>query len=109
MSKYRLHFFVCVNNRPPFAKPSCGPAGSPQLLTKLQEEVQQRGLSEEVAVTACSCLGPCESGPMMVVYPEGVWYAGVRVEDVSEIVDSHVMQRQPVQRLRYDWTAQSEQ
>ena len=69
----------------------------------LQEEVEKRDLLNEVKVTGCGCLGPCEEGPIMVVYPEGTWYKKVTADDVSEIVETHIMQRNPVSRLIYKW------
>ena len=56
-----------------------------------------------VAVTGCECLGPCFDGPNLVIYPEGVWYAGVTETDVAEIVDSHLIAGTPVARLLHDW------
>ena len=56
-----------------------------------------------VAVTSTGCLGPCFEGPTIVVYPEGVWYTGVTPDDVPEIVESHMRDGIPVQRLLHDW------
>lgn len=103
MSKYRQHFFVCTNARPPFAKPSCSPSGSNEILTRLKEEVEKHGLKEEVKVTSSGCLGPCEEGPVIVVYPEGTWYKGVTLNDVQEIVEQHILEGKPVIRLVHDW------
>jgi (2Fe-2S) ferredoxin len=100
------HFFVCINNRPPFAKPSCGTRGSAQILQMLQEAVMTRGLMD-VAVTATGCLGPCDQGPTIVVYPEGVWYTQVRPEDVPDIIEEHMVGGKPVQRLEYEWPQMS--
>jgi (2Fe-2S) ferredoxin len=57
-----------------------------------------------VAVTACDCLGPCFDGPNLVIYPEGVWYAGVTAADVQEIVERHLVGGAVVERLRLDWS-----
>ena len=102
MSKPEYHFFVCINNRPPFAKPSCAPRGGNEILMRLKTEIEERQLTH---VRACgsSCLGPCEEGPTVVVYPEGTWYKGVQPEDIAEIVESHVIHNKPVERLLYDW------
>lgn len=102
MGKIKQHYFVCTNARPPFAKPSCGPQNSNQLLMLLQEEVEKRGLFDEIKVTGCDCLGPCEEGPIVVVYPAGTWYRGVTTQDVPEIVESHMLQNRPVDRLFYE-------
>ena len=101
-SKFKRHFFVCQMQRPPAAKPSCGARGSVHVYNGLMEALGgQEDLWETVCVTASSCLGPCFEGPMVVCYPEGVWYAGVRGEDVAQIVEEHMIGGNPVERLRY--------
>ena len=69
------------------------------MLEELRREIVAQGLENDVQITTCGSLGLCERGPNMVVYPEGVWYSGVRVEDVREIVESHFRQGRPVSRL----------
>ena len=69
------------------------------MIEELRREVIAQGLANDVQITTCGSLGLCERGPNMVVYPEGVWYSGVRAEDVREIVDSHFQQGRPVSRL----------
>lgn len=106
MSKFERHFFVCQTQRPPMVKPSCGPRGAGEVLAALQEGLRAHPeLWEKVAVTASGCLGPCADGPSIVVYPEGTWYAGVKKEDVAEIVEQHLVGGRPVERLRYRWPA----
>lgn len=100
--KIRQHFFVCTNTRPPFAGASCG-VESNQILFKLREEVEKRNLTEEIKVTGCDCLGPCDDGPMMVVYPEGCWYKKVKLGDITEIVETHMVQGKVVKNLIYNW------
>jgi (2Fe-2S) ferredoxin len=99
---YERHFFVCVNRRPVGGRASCAARGSEDILAVLE-----RGLAEHpslwgrVHITTTGCLGPCFDGPSLVVYPEGVWYAGVTVADAEEIVASHLVGGVPVERLRY--------
>ena len=69
------------------------------MIEALRREIVAQGLANAVQITTCGSLGLCERGPNMVVYPEGVWYSGVRAEDVPEIVDSHFRQGRPVSRL----------
>lgn len=103
-SKFDRHFFVCQARREPGGKPSCHGRGSEELLNRLMEAVGDRPeLWDKVAVTPSGCLGPCSSGPTVVVYPEGVWYAPVTPADVDEIVQSHVVGGRPVERLRFVW------
>ena len=97
--KYRRHFFVCITNRPPFARPSCGARNAQDLLQALGDEIAALGLGAEVGLSGSTCLGPCETGPTVVVYPEGTWYRRVRPEDAAEIVRSHARDGIPVARL----------
>jgi (2Fe-2S) ferredoxin/ubiquinone/menaquinone biosynthesis C-methylase UbiE len=69
------------------------------MIEELRREVVAQGLANDVQITTCGSLGLCERGPNMVVYPEGVWYSGVRAEDVRELVDSHFRQGRPLSRL----------
>jgi (2Fe-2S) ferredoxin len=104
VSRFERHIFVCQTERPPAGRPSCSGRGGAEILAALSEGVGSRPeLWGKVAVTGCGCLGPCFDGPNLVVYPEGIWYAGVRVEDVSEIIESHMRDGRPVERLRYCW------
>jgi (2Fe-2S) ferredoxin len=101
MSRPAHHVFVCQNERPSEGRPSCGARGAAALFTALQREIGARpALWGRVAVTSCGCLGPCFEGPTVVVYPEGVWYAGVAEADAAAIVDG-LATGQPVERLRY--------
>ncbi|MEN3033784.1 MAG: (2Fe-2S) ferredoxin domain-containing protein [Aquificaceae bacterium] len=98
--QYR-HIFVCVNQRPPgHPMGSCAERGSREVLAKFLESIQSDPeLFMTTLVTPAGCLGPCGMGPTVVVYPEGVWYARVRPEDVSTIVQSHLKEGQPPQNL----------
>ena len=105
MAKIERHFFVCTNQRPQGSggagKPSCGERGA-AILTALQEGLGAHSeLWGRVAITATGCLGPCFEGPTIVVYPEGVWYARVGLEDVAEIVETHMVGGRAVERLVY--------
>jgi (2Fe-2S) ferredoxin len=98
---YRLHVFVCTNERPADSpKPSCKRRGSEAVLTAFKKAIKDEGLLTEVRANESGCLDACDSGISVVVYPEAVWYGGVRVEDVAEIVRSHLLEGRPVERLR---------
>ncbi len=98
----KRHFFVCTNKRPDVApKSSCASSDSEDILFAMREERERRGLSADIYITACGCLGACpERGATMVVYPESVWYTGVTVDDVPEIVERHMIGGEAVDRLR---------
>jgi (2Fe-2S) ferredoxin len=100
MPKIERHFFVCDNARPVGGKPSCGAGGSGEILSALQEGLGRHPeLWGRIAVTPSGCLGPCFEGPTVVVYPEAVWYVGVTLADVPEIVERHMRDGLPVTRL----------
>lgn len=98
MEPFQYHVFICDQHRPE-GIPCCAARGSGKTLEVLRKEIVERGLDDAVQVTACGSLGLCQRGPNMVVYPEGVWYAGVTPEDVPEIVQSHFQQGRVVERL----------
>jgi (2Fe-2S) ferredoxin len=98
--RYSHHIFVCINQRPAgHPKGDCASKGSRDLFQKFQEEIEKRQLWERVAVNGTTCLGPCNLGASVVVYPEGVWYGQVGVKDVEEIMDQHIVGGKPVERL----------
>jgi len=98
MEPFRYHVYVCDQQKPE-GVPCCPARGSRGMMEELRREIVAQGLANDVQITTCGSLGLCERGPNMVVYPEGVWYSGVRAEDVREIVDSHFHQGRPVSRL----------
>ncbi len=98
MEPFNYHVFVCDQVKAEGA-PCCSARGSGKVIEALRREIAARNLEDEVQVTTCGSLGLCEWGPNMIVYPEGVWYAGVQPEDVPEIVRSHFEENTPVERL----------
>ena len=104
MPKPKYHIVVCTNMRPPgHPKPSCGASGSVGILQALTMGVMERGYPPgQVLISGSACLGPCESGPTLVVYPDGVWYGQVKESDVPDILDEHIGKGRPVERLKPD-------
>ena len=98
MEPFRFHLFVCTQQKPEGVK-SCSAGGSTAVLDALDRETQGRGLNHDVQLTTCGCMGLCDEGPVMVVYPEGVWYRRVQPADVAEIVDTHLRGAKPVEHL----------
>jgi len=98
MEPFRFHLFVCTQQKPEGVA-SCPASGSFAVLDVLDRETQARGLSHDVQLTTCGCMGLCDEGPVMVAYPAGVWYRRVKPSDVSEILDTHVGSGKPVERL----------
>jgi (2Fe-2S) ferredoxin/SAM-dependent methyltransferase len=98
MEPFRMHLFVCTQNKPEGIS-SCLASGSLAVLDRMDHEIQARGIGREVQLTTCGCMGLCDEGPVMVVYPQGIWYRRVQLSDVSEIVDAHLCNGKPVERL----------
>ena len=69
-------------------------------LAEAGEELAVRGLKVGIRANKAGCLDQCEHGPTVVIYPEAVWYGGVQPEDVPEIIESHMIKGEPVERLR---------
>ena len=100
MPKFEKHIFICTNQRPEgHAKGSCDASGSGELHQAFKAALAKRGLRGTVRANKSGCLDQCEHGPTVVVYPEAVWYGGVTVADVDEIIGSHIAGGQPVERL----------
>jgi len=81
---------------------SCIQRGAMAVWEEIKKQMEDRVLIDRIRVNSTGCLGPCVSGPSIVVYPDGVWYQGVTPEDVTEIMDEHIMNGRPVQRLMLD-------
>ena len=103
VSKFQHHLFVCVNERPLAGRPSCAARGGREVLAAFAHELAQRGLDGRVGLTSTGCLGPCFDGPTCVVYPEGVWYAGLTPAAATTIISEHIEGHVPVARHRFDW------
>ncbi|MBO4902943.1 MAG: NADH-quinone oxidoreductase subunit NuoF [Lachnospiraceae bacterium] len=92
---YRSHVLVCGGT-------GCTSSGSQEILQNLEQELKKNGLEDEIAIVKTGCHGLCAKGPIMVVYPDAVFYSEVKPEDVAEIVSEHLLKGRPVERLIYD-------
>lgn len=101
MPPFERHIFVCCNQRPPdHPRGCCDPDAGDHLQKVFKKALAERGLNRRVRANRSGCLDQCEHGPTVVVYPDAVWYGGVTEADVAEIVDSHIVNGAPVERLR---------
>ena len=98
---FRSHILVCGGT-------GCTSAKSMEIIARLEEELKEHGLDQEIAVVKTGCFGLCAMGPIMVVYPEQVFYCMVTPDDVPEIVEEHLVKGRPVQRLIYDETLRTD-
>jgi (2Fe-2S) ferredoxin/ubiquinone/menaquinone biosynthesis C-methylase UbiE len=101
MEPFPRHIFVCTQSKPEGVT-SCPTNGAWSVLTALERELLSQGLDNDVQLSTCGCFGLCDEGPILIVYPEGVWYRKVSAADVPEIVSSHLSNGKIVDRLA--WT-----
>lgn len=95
------HVFVCSQNRPAnHPRGACGNKGASDVLQAFWQQLQQHNAYDKVAVTYSGCLGPCDQGANVLIYPEGILYGNVSKEDVNEIFERHLLCGEPVERLR---------
>jgi len=79
----------------------CVASGANEVIAAFKEELDRQGLSAEVDTKGTGCPGFCERGPVMVIHPEEICYLGVTVEDVAEIIEKTVKEKQVVERLLF--------
>ena len=94
---YRSHVLVCGGT-------GCTSSHSAEIIAEFEKEIVEKGLADEIKVIRTGCFGLCALGPIVVVYPEGAFYSQIKVEDVSEIVDEHLIKGRIVKHLLYDDT-----
>ncbi|MBI2429740.1 MAG: (2Fe-2S) ferredoxin domain-containing protein [Ignavibacteriales bacterium] len=100
MGRFQKHIFVCINERPENdPKGCCLLKGSVEIRDTFKNELKKLGISSTVRANNAGCLDACEFGPTIVIYPEGVWYGGVKKEDIQEIIQEHIIQGKVVERL----------
>jgi len=94
MDLYRSHVLICGGA-------GCISSGCKGVLNEFLKQIKDHNLTEEIQVVETGCIGTCDLGPVMVIYPEGVFYQKVSVDDVQEIVEEHLIKGRYVQRLMY--------
>jgi (2Fe-2S) ferredoxin len=101
MSYYQRHVFFCLNVREDGAA-CCGHHDAAEMQQYAKARIKQMGLNGEgrIRVNKAGCLDRCDEGPCIVVYPEAVWYTYVDKQDIDEIIDTHLVKGEIVERLR---------
>lgn len=99
MKKPEKHVFVCTSSRMTgVAKGFCHTKGALEIIQKFSEKLEEEDITD-VMISNTGCFGICEKGPIVVVYPDNVWYGTVTADDVDEIVEKHIMSGEIVERL----------
>jgi (2Fe-2S) ferredoxin len=95
MGQYRHHVFVCTSGK------TCSEQGSSGVHEAMKKAIKEAGLKHTVRVNHAGCMNQCGNGPMVVVYPQDVWYADVSAAGGRRIVAEHLVGGRPVERYRY--------
>lgn len=102
MSHYDKHVFFCVNQRPA-GEDCCNNHNAQAARDYVKDKVKQLGISTEknrIRINSAGCMGRCELGPVLVVYPEAVWYTYIDQSDLDEIIEEHLTHGRVVERLK---------
>ena len=101
MGYFEKHVFFCANQRAD-GEPGCQQFGAKEARAYVKLRAKALGIHGpgKVRVNSAGCLDRCDKGPVLVVYPEGVWYTYVDRDDLDEIIDRHLLQGQVVERLQ---------
>jgi (2Fe-2S) ferredoxin len=101
MSHFNHHVFFCCNQRAE-GESCCANHGANALRAYAKDRIKALGVNGpgKVRINHAGCLDRCDQGPVLVVYPEGIWYTYVDKDDIDEIIDSHILQGLPVERLK---------
>jgi len=101
LKRFDKHIFVCENKRPEgHPKGCCADKNSIEVRALFKKRLKELGLSHLVRANASGCLDACEYGVTVLVYPEQTWYGNVKLEDVEEILQQHIINDKPVERLK---------
>jgi len=95
MTKYKMYLLVCGGT-------GCRASASDSIVENLKQELENKGLSDEVQVIMTGCFGFCEKGPIVKVSPDNTFYTEVKPEDCAEIVEEHIIKGRKVERLLYE-------
>ncbi|MGD8306097.1 MAG: (2Fe-2S) ferredoxin domain-containing protein [Ignavibacteria bacterium] len=100
MRRFDKHIFVCENVRPQgHPRGCCSEKGSLELRQLFKEKLNRLGINSEVRANSAGCLDACEFGISIVIYPDQVWYGNVKPDDVEDIIQEHIINNKPVERL----------
>ncbi len=101
MAKPKIQILVCTNERAPDArKPSCGPRGGLDVYRRFKDGIRARGIRDDVMVVRTGCLKHCSQGITVNIWPRNLWYRGVTLDDVDDIIDQSVVGDQEITRLQ---------
>lgn len=98
---YDKHIFICVNQRAAdAARKSCGEAHGMEIVDAFKKKLNALNLPIKLRAQKAGCLDICDFGQTIAIYPDGVFYVGVELRDVDEIINEHIINNRVVERLR---------
>lgn len=100
---YEKHIFICTNQRAAGAtRKSCGEAHGMEIVDAFKKKLKEKNLPIKLRAQKAGCLDICDFGQTIVIYPEGVFYVGVELNNVDEIIEEHIINNRVVERLRLE-------
>ena len=99
---FQQHVFFCMNQRDDASRASCGQHHAQGAQKHAKKRIKELGLSGpgKVRINQAGCLDRCEEGPVLVIYPQGTWYTYVDNQDIDDIIDTHIVGGNVVDRLK---------
>jgi (2Fe-2S) ferredoxin len=101
--KFKKHIFICTNEREDKSRKCCGEGRGMELVKLFKKNLKDRQMNVDIRAQRAGCIDACDFGPSLVIYPEGVFYGAVTPADVDEIIESHLINQTPVERLVIDF------
>lgn len=98
--QFKKHIFICTNLRVKDPDTSCAPKGGVEVQKKFKERLTELGLKSEVRANQSGCLDACKHGVSLVIYPQGIWYGNVTLNDVDEIIEKSIVGNEVIERLK---------
>ncbi len=101
---YDKHIFICTNQRAEGApRKSCGESHGLEIVDAFKKKLKDLHLPIKLRAQKAGCLDICDFGQTVVIYPEGVFYVGVELSDVDEIIQEHIINNRVVERLKLEY------
>ncbi len=97
--RFKKHLFICTNHRENDPQSSCRIKGGLEIQQCFKDKLKKLGLAHEVRANQSGCLDACAKGPTMVIYPKGLWYGPIKIEDVDEIIEKSIVGDTVIERL----------
>jgi len=100
MSRFKKHIFICTNLRENNLASCCHPKGGLEVQRRFKQRIKELNTHTDIRVNKSGCLDACEQGVTLVIYPQQIWYGGVTVDDVDEIIEKSVLGDEIIERLK---------